>query len=568
MNAKQLKAEFDTLATERSNWNPLWQVLGEYVSQIKQNFETQPANGEFLTKEIFDANGAFAAHNAASALLGMLWPATAKQAIEIKPPDDLDMDTELSQFYERMTNRTVRAMDDPRANLSLSLDEYMLDEIIFGTAGVGVEAGDESKLLFKPYGVKELYIDEGKNGKVDKVYLCYEWTVGRVVDEYGLENVSPKVAEKFRNDKTRDKVKILHIIKKRRERKAIKGKLAMPYMSVHMEYGNCHVMREDGFHELPIFVGRFRKLLYELYGRSPAMNALPDIREANVLREAFIIGTEKALDMPIGVMDDGMLGGGYIDTSAKAINVFNASGNLGGNQPVFEIGKPPNLAVAEARLEKLNMNISQHFHIDKLLDFNNQTQMTFGEAQIRDQIRTASLSSLFSRQIAEVFTPLIERSVNILWRAGEFGVLRGSIEEQELMATGKEPEYIPDALVERLERGEEIYTINYKTKAANASRAEEYIAIIDVTTFAAQAAAVDPSVTMRVNMHEAVKNLADIRALPVGIIRQDDEVEAMQQQQAQAQAAQQALMTADAAAGVADKAASAEMKMRQAQAPV
>jgi len=231
MDAKAIKAEFDALKNDRSNWNTMWQVLGEYVSQIKQNFETEPAKGEFLTREIFDANGAFAAHNSASALLGMLWPATAKQAMEIQPPDDLEPTTELAEFYERMTNRTVRAMDDPKANLSLSLDEYMLDQVIFGTSGVGVDTGDQSKLLFKPYGVKELYIDEGRNGRVAKCYLHYEWTVARTVEEYGLDNVSVKIREKFQKGKLRDKVKILHAIIPRKEKKAAKGKLAMPYMS-------------------------------------------------------------------------------------------------------------------------------------------------------------------------------------------------------------------------------------------------------------------------------------------------------------------------------------------------
>ncbi len=558
MNPKQLKAEFDTLSRERSNWNRMWQVCGEYISQIKQNFEAQPADGEFLTKEVFDATGVFAAYSASSAVLGMLWPGSAKQSIEIKPPDDVEISSELSEFYQRMTDRTVRAMDDPRANLSLALDEYMIDQMIFGTSGIGVDNGDESLLLYKPYGVKELFIDEGRNGKVNAVYICYEWTVGRVVDEYGIENVSPKVEQKFKADKTHEKVKILHVVKPRTEKKAKRGKLAMPFMSVHMEYTNAFVMREDGFNEMPIAVGRFRKTTYEKYGRSPAMNALPDIREANILREALIVGTEKALDMPIGVLDDGMLGGGVIDTSAKAINVFNASGNIGGGSPVFDIGRPPDLRVAQARLQELAQSISQHFSIDRLIDFNNATQMTFGEAQIRDQLRTASLSSLFSRQISEVLTPLVERSVNILWRMGEFGVIRGSEEEAAVIARGKEPEYIPDELFERLERGDDIYEVAYKTKAASASRAEEYIAIADVVAFTLQGAQVDPTLLKRLDMHEAAKVMGDIRGLPVGIIRQDDVVEAAIQQEQQQMQAQMALQSADVAAGAAEKAARAQ----------
>lgn len=565
MDLKQLKAEFDARKVARSNWNTIWQVLGEYISQNKQNFETQPTNGEFLTNEIFDSTGTFAAHNASSALLGMLWPATAKQAIEIKPPDDIEISTELAQFYERMTNRTVRAMDDSRANLSLSLDEYMLDQFIFGTSGVGVEQGDVSKLLFRPYGVKELFVKEGKNGKVDQIELFYEWAVSRLVDEYGLDKVSEKVRKAYNGKKHNDKVKILHIIKPRKDKKASKGKLAMDYMSIHMEYDSVHLLKEEGFNELPIFVGRFRKLNYEEYGRSAGMNALPDIREANALRESVIIATEKNLDPPLGILDDGMLGGGTVDTSARAINVFNAANNISGSSPVFPLVTVGSLTDALSRLESLTNSISQHFHIDKLLDFNNETQMTFGETQIRDQIRTASLSALFSRQISEVFTPLIERCVNILWRMGEFGVIPNSEEEAALLAQGKEPEYIPDELIKRLQEGEEIYTINYKTKAANASRAEEYIAIIDVTTFAGQAMAIDQSIGKRLNLHEALKNLGDIRGIPVGVLREDDEVQAMIEQEQQQMQAQQALQAADMAAGVAEKAASADKMSREQQ---
>ena len=532
---KYIKDEFNEHKAQRSNWDSMFQVLGEFISQIKQDFQGQPSNGEFLTDEIFDSTGTFAAYNSASAMLGMLWPGSARQALEIIMPDDMEQSTELAAFYEMMSKKLAKAMDDPKANLTLALDEYMLDQVIFGTSGVGVETGKKSKLLYKPYGVKELYIDEGSNGKVDKVYLYYEWPINRVVAEYGIDNVSEKTRKLFETGRTNTKIKILHTISPRKIKKAEKGKLAMDYESLHLEFDTCFLLKEDGFHELPVVVGRFRKLNYEKYGRSPGQSAMPDIREANALREAIIIATEKALNMPQGVLSDGILGSGYIDTSANAINVFDASSRVGNTPPIFDIGTPPNVSIAEKRLEKLEQTISQHFNIDRLIDFNNDTQMTFGEAQIRDQIRTSSLSGLFGRQISEIFTPLIERSIAILFRAGEFGVVPNSLEEQLLIADGKEPVPFPDAILKRLEAGEDIYEINYKTKAANASKAEEYLAILDILSFSINAMQVDPSVANRINLHEGLKNMANIRGLPVGILRQDDEVEAIEAQQQQQQ---------------------------------
>jgi len=112
------------------------------------------------------------------------------------------------------------------------------------------------------------------------------------------------------------------------------------------------------------------------------MNALPDIREANVLREAVIVATEKNLDPPLGILSDGMLGGSVLDTSAGSLNVFNASGNIGNNNPIFPLFTVGSLQDAIARLETISNSIAQHFHIDKLIDFNNDTQMTYTAWQV------------------------------------------------------------------------------------------------------------------------------------------------------------------------------------------
>lgn len=562
MDTKAIKERFDSLRSERKNWDVMYQVLGEYVSQVKQNFEAQPQSGDFLIDEIYDSTATFAAHSAASALLGMLWPGTAKQAIEIKPPDGLEDTKELDEFYSRATNILCREMDNPSANLGVSFAEYMIDQLIFGTSGVGVESGDDSMLLYKPYGVKELYIDEGKNGRVDTEMLFFEWTIRRIVDEYGIENVSEKVKDKFHNNKLNERVKILVYMAERMNFEAEEGALAMPIMSLHFEYdNNMHLLKESGFSSLPIEVGRFNKLNYERYGRSPAMMALPDIKEINVLREAVIVATGKNLDPSLGVMSDGILGGNVIDTSAGAINVFNPT--VGGNSsPIFPIVTVGSIPDALARIEDLKESISQHFFLDRLIDFNNDVQMTFGEAQIRNAIRNASLSSIYSRQISEVFTPLIARSFEILMQKGEFGVIKGSEQEEEMMERGVKPKYIPDILAERIENGEDIYQINYKTQAANAQRSEEYIGILDVLSFGIQAMQVDPSVRHRINLHEGLKNIGDIRGLPVGVLRADDEVQRAIEVDEQQMAAQQQLQVGAQAAGIVDTLASANKAVR------
>ena len=68
--------------------------------------------------------------------------------------------------------------------------------------------------------------------------------------------------------------------------------------------------------------------------------------------------------------------------------------------------------------------------IDRLLDFNNETRMTATETNIRDRDRNATLQSILSRQISSYFTPIIERTFNLLLSDGHLGVLPGTPEAQ------------------------------------------------------------------------------------------------------------------------------------------
>lgn len=532
--------DHERLVRARSNWNNQFQVVGEYVSQIKQDFEVNHHVGEFLNEDIFDSTGTFAAKNSASALLGMLWPGSAQKAIKIDPPDDMkDITGEEREWYEEVaTKRLALAMDSSDSNLSLSLDEYMMDQVIFGTSGIGVFWEDDS-FLFKPFGVKETIIDEGKRGRVNVVHIEHEWEIGRVIETYGIDNVSSGIRDKFENGVVDEKIKILITYRPREEVElGLEGSLSMPFSSTHIEKDNQHVLREGGFEEFPVSMGRFRKLNYEKYGRSMAMDALPDIREINALKEAVIVATEKMLDPPLGLLSDGMLGNGVVDTSAGALTVFDAQGNTGNTPPVFPINTVGDLSAALARIEALEESIAQHFNIDRLLDFNNQTQMTATETLQRANIRNSSLTSLITRQIVEVFTPLVERSFNLLVRNDKVGFIEGTAEFEAQAMFGEEFDIIPERIAERLLNGEEAYTVRFTTPADRVTNAEELNGMLQLIQLNQQLMATHPEAGTYLDVERVHSNSTRLFGSPPDIIRSQEEVEEIQA--AQAQAAQQA----------------------------
>src|SRR5690606_5447034 len=137
---------------------------------------------------------------------------------------------------------------------------------------------------------------------------------------------------------------------------------------------------------------------------------------------------EKNFDPPLAVYDDGTFGGGTIDTSAGAINVINVSGKLGANtpvQPIFTVGQFADVAVL---IERLEQTVNDHFMIDRLLDLDNEKEMTAREAMIRQSIRQKALRSVISRLLTELFNRLLERCFNIGLRKGRYGFAEGSAE--------------------------------------------------------------------------------------------------------------------------------------------
>jgi len=292
------------LESRKEPWLDQYQLLGEFIHQRKQKFNEDFTQGEFLNRELFDSKGPKSAKISASSILGNLWPQSVKK-FRINRSRKVSDNDENKKYFEFVTETVRAVLDNPKAGLITALNEYMLDEVVFGTAGIEIFPARDTKLGYRAWSVKQMLIDEGKNGFVDTIYLVQELPVNRVVGEYGIQNVSKAVREKFEEGKFDEEVIILIAIEPRNIRSpGAKGNKALPFRSVHIEVSERKAIRESGFSEIPIKVGRFSKIIDEKYGRSPGMDALPDIMESNAIWEAVTIAIEKNLDPPLGLVHD------------------------------------------------------------------------------------------------------------------------------------------------------------------------------------------------------------------------------------------------------------------------
>jgi hypothetical protein len=547
--------KFKKLKSYRGNREAQWAEIAKYVHQNKRAFGHDPLpEGSDLVSDIYDDTAAQANNTMASALLGAMWPNGAKSFV-IEPHEFLEgsklLDqTKVREFFVFQTRRLTQLMDNPRAGIITTLAEYMLDQGSFGTSGVGIFERDDmyQPFIAKAYDCVSTVIDETFDGFVDTIYTEHIMTIRQAVIEYGIENLHSKTREAFLKGKSEEYIHILHAVEPRMEGNPTNiGAENMPIASMHIEMNTKHMIKDSGFLETPISIGRFWKAIGERYGRSPASVAMPSIQELDGLREATIFATEQSLQPPLAVFDDGSLGGGTIDLSPHAVNVFSVSGRAGAISPkdaiqqLIEIG---DMRPAAARIAELTEQIANHFFIDRLLDFNNETRMTLGEANMRNKLRSESLVTTYARQIAEVFIPMITRCYNIAFRKGLLGVLKGSEEEKALIAAGITPYYIPEELLDLINQGSEIYRIRFISPASRMMRMDELEGINSTLQTATALVGLQPEALDQLDGDDILKTVAALTGAPMTSLRDASTVERVRKQRA---AANQAAMEAESA---------------------
>jgi hypothetical protein len=529
---------FKVLKNNKRSLNSLFQLISEYVYNRKYDGQDIPNAGIFADEDIYDNTAQRANGIMANVMVNNIWP-NGPRTFSLGRTWDTPDTEEIKTYFSYVNQQMYSVMDNTKAGLQTALDEYMLDQGAFATSGIYVKEKEDDRAVpvrYEAWSIKGRYIDEGPDGNIDTIFSEISMSVRNAVKVYGYENLSARVRKDFDNGDIENKVKILHVIEPRLERdKSKKGVKDMPIASIHIEVDTRKILKESGMEEMPVFIGRFSKVPGEIYGRSPAMVAMADILEINAVREAISIATEKQLDPPMAVYDDGALGAGAIDTSAGAINVFSVTGRLNAGKPIEPLYTVGELQSSYTHIDTLKETINNHFYLDRLLDFNNETRMTLGEAQLRNALRGQSLGAFYARQENEVITPMIERTFNILLKLGRLGVIQGSKEEVEQLKRGMQPVYIPEELVQRMMNGEDFYEITYLSPAKRTMQSEELRGIIETANFAVQVAPASPEIIDNIDFDKLIARVAKLSGAPMELIKDSDTVKKIREARAKQQ---------------------------------
>ena len=209
------------------------------------------------------------------------------------------------QDYDRAMYSAFR-----KGNFYSILGEWFRDSGSIGTATLYTEEDINNKSsVHTVVHPREAFIAENKFGEVDTVFRKFEQTARQMVQDYGYENLSLHAKQDAR-DHPMTPHTIIHAVFPNDDRffgkKTNRGK---PIRSVHIEEksgsagdpGSVHVLRDGGHSIDPYAVWRFRKNSDEIYGRSPAADALTEIISLNQLGKTMIQAAQKSVDPSLNV---------------------------------------------------------------------------------------------------------------------------------------------------------------------------------------------------------------------------------------------------------------------------
>jgi hypothetical protein len=501
--AKQLKDNLSRLMEKRSNWESHWQEVADLMLPRKAEITKERARGDKRHTQIFDATSVHALELLAASLHGMLTSSANRWfSLRFKETQLNDSD-EAKEWLEDSTQRMYDVIS--KSNFQQEIFECYHDLIAFGTSCLMIEEDQEDVLNFSARHIKEIYIQENKKGYVDTLYRRFKMPAQAAVSKFGFENVSRDI-QNIANKNPFDDIDLVHVVRPRAEYDPNKkDKKNMPYQSVYFEYGSGHIISIGGFLEHPYVIPRYLKASTEQYGRSPGMNALPDVKVLNKMVENSLKAAAKQIDPPLLIPDDGMLA--PIRMSPGSINYYRS----GSRDRIEPLNINANTSITINNENQRRDAINKMFHIDQLVVTENRN-MTATEVIQRQEEKMRILGPVLGRLQSELLSPLITRVFNILLRNGLFMQSPDILQQQELK-------------------------IEFVSPMALAQRGQELQSLMRGLEIFGSLAQTMP-VMDYIDENGLVKQIISILGLPAKVIKSDAEVEQIRSDRAEQEAQQ------------------------------
>lgn len=543
--ADDLIRTFHRLRGDRGTWEQHWEEIAERVLPRQIGFVGERTQGEKRTQKVFDSKPMIALERFASVMDSMLTPRQTKWHNLRTTDATLNADPEVQDWFYRVNDLLYASRYVPNANFSGQNSERWISTGAFGTGALFIDGIFERGVFqfrYRCVNLRDLFILENHQGVIDTVYRRFKFTARQAAQRWDLDRLPEELRKCLENpNKVHDQHEFLHVVKPRTDympgRIDAKGK---PWASYYIHIKTKAMMEEGGYNSFPYSISRYVTAPDEIYGRSPAMSALPDIKMLNEMSKTDIRAVHKLIDPPILLHDDGILGGGAMTVNMKpgGLNVGGVNRNGQAMMQPFNTGA--RVDINEAKMEQRRASIDDAFLVTLFQILVETPRMTATEALIRAQEKGMLLTPTMGRQQSEALGPQIER-------------------ELDLLAAARQLPPMPPALVEA--GGD--YEIVYDSPMSRMQRAEELVGVQRTMELLAPFAQIDPTVLDIFDRDALARLTAEVSGVPTPVLRTPDQLEQLRRQRQEQEAQAQQLAAVQPLAGAMKDVAQANALLTQ-----
>jgi hypothetical protein len=508
---------FKRLKLERAAHEPLWKDITNYLYPRRASWDFQESNDEEYGDMIFDGLSITAHNKLSDGIFGEL-VSPSIDWLEIEPKRREDREDKSLMVYCKELEMYLYELFS-RSNFYDALAEDIHDCTALGTSVIyAEEAAPLKRPVYIPLHLREVYISENRYGEVDTLYRDFEMTRRQVVDMF-----PDGVDDNFRKDAAKDgeaKVRMLHAQFPRDvpiaddDEMVVKGKKknASIYILQSMNSATSQSysgkLLENGGTDFRHFEAwRFNKASGSVYGRSPAMDAIHDIKMLNLTAKAMADAAQLAARPPMQAPES-LRGKIRIAPGSFVYRV--------GDERVEPIMTSLSLFPGIESMERSAKIVREHFKTDFFMAISQlqgtARQRTATEVMELKAEAASILGAVIGRVQSERIDPLVRMTIAMERAAGRLPVapvgLNGAVELK----------------------------INYVGPLAQAQR--RYLRVQGLNqglSSALQYAQVDPSITANFDMNASAREVALANGFPYQFLRSEADTAKMQQQQQQIQ---------------------------------
>lgn len=510
---RQANQRLKSLEKDFDRWKSHYKDLSEYLMPRKGRFidrDTVGNDGDERNDKIINNAAGRAINTSAAGIYSSLTNPSVnwfKLGLE---------DTDLSEY-----DPVREWLEDVRKKMNWMLNKSNFytaayvsykELLAFGTACMLAEEDWLTFARFYQFTIGQYYLATGQDQRVDTLYRIFKMTTNQMVRRFGKDNVCPSIMEQYEKRNSEEWHNVVHIIEPN------DGTIKLPwtdkdYRSLYYEYESKtdKLLRKSGYDDFPVMAPRWDVTAEEVYGRSPGMDVLGDVKMLQKMEDKKLRALDKQVDPPLnapaGMKKKAITSiPGSVNFVPDGVNTDTLKATYEVRSSIQEIQASINNTVQEIR-EGLYYDLFR-----MISSINDTPQKTAYEIAKKHEEKLQSLGPVVERLQPEMLDGVIDRIFNI-------GVKRGLFPEPPPELQGME------------------LKIEYISILHQAQKMVQTTTVEQVVGFIGNLSGVKPDIIDKLDADEAVDQYSDMVGVNPKIIRSDDEVKLIREARAKEEAA-------------------------------